>query len=340
MSLKLLSHLDRIQSLLRGHPTGPVKVVFMPNQSCNFRCSFCAYYQQIPLGERYSQRFNPSDFMSLEMIQEFLADCRTLEVKALEISGGGEPMLYPYFPELLAQSEGLDVGIITNGTKLWKFRDLLKQAVWIRVSLDAGTPATYRQIHRAGPDDWALVGKGLQELSTAGPYLGTSFVVTKENFPEIVAAAQWSKGQGARSIRFTAVLTEERSRYYGRCRVPIREQLSSASELADPNFAVIDQWEQRSQEFDQTPDYPFCGMRHLAPVVTGDGSVYACCMWAFHKEGYLGSLRAQRFEDLWYSRWLFESHDPRRDCPIPCLYQGQNRFIMALKKSPEHANFI
>jgi hypothetical protein len=60
--------------------------------------------------------------------------------KAIEFSGGGEPLLWPNFSDgvLYAKNQGLKVSLITNGLALQDIpKGTLEEIAWIRVSLQS-----------------------------------------------------------------------------------------------------------------------------------------------------------------------------------------------------------
>lgn len=89
----------------------PVEVYVQIARRCNLRCAMCGH-------EVWQSN---SGFMEADLFDRVLAECATNNVKKLHIlSGQGEPLLHPQVFELLekAVAQGLQVGIVTNGTPL------------------------------------------------------------------------------------------------------------------------------------------------------------------------------------------------------------------------------
>ncbi len=89
----------------------PVEVYVQIARRCNLRCAMCGH-------EVWKSN---SGFMEPEMFERVLAECAANNVKKLHIlSGQGEPLLHPQVFEMLekAVAQGLEVGIVTNGTPL------------------------------------------------------------------------------------------------------------------------------------------------------------------------------------------------------------------------------
>lgn len=102
-----------------------------PEGSCNLSCKYCSVHK------RKSVR------IKLKVIEKYVEDLLERGLKAVVLTGGGEPLLYPNIKELLKFlfEKRLEVGIITNGTLFESVSDsLLKQCSWIRVSINRLDP--------------------------------------------------------------------------------------------------------------------------------------------------------------------------------------------------------
>ena len=67
-------------------------------------------------------------------------------IEAVCIAGGGESLLHPdlgYFIEKCVNN-GIEVGVVTNGTLIDRFIPELAQCTWVGVSIDAGCPETFK----------------------------------------------------------------------------------------------------------------------------------------------------------------------------------------------------
>ena len=158
-------------------PSFPVSVELSLTSSCNQHCVWCS---DRALRGRSADRL---DMALLEKLFEDLARGGTLGVT---IEGGGEPTLSPLFPAAAraARARGLAVGLITNGLDLFgRGRSLsdYRDFEWIRVSLDAADPETYRRLK--GRDGFGEVMAGLAGLAALKPALtlGAGYVLTNRN---------------------------------------------------------------------------------------------------------------------------------------------------------------
>ena len=126
-TVKLLKHLNKLRDLQLGKVT-PIIVHTMPTHRCNLNCVHCCFKNRDDL----KLDIDPDVYMS--GVDQF----RKLGTKALELTGGGEPTLYPYIDACLDYffKIGFSVGLITNGTSLFRVERFLKKFAWVRVSLN------------------------------------------------------------------------------------------------------------------------------------------------------------------------------------------------------------
>lgn len=360
--LKILHHQDRINQLRDGQQIVPTQVQLVLSDFCNQNCSFCAYrmenYLQSPgftSGAKLATTGtnNPVRMIPFDKVMEILNDCAAMGVQAVQITGGGEPTTHPKFKETVAACHalGLDVGLVTNGVLLRKeYRNLLVQSQWIRVSLDSGTPETYRLLRRCPADHWGKMWDNVQGLvewrkrAGSAMVIGLSYVVTRENQFELRMAAQLAMDAGVDYIRFAAMFSSERADYYKGWHEPIKEVCADLKRtMQSDTFRVFDSFGGRWQDLqDKAPEHPFCGYQQFSAYIGGDQKVYRCCVNAYSDKGLVGSLKDQSFRELWGSRDKHENFKnfDARTC-IHCYVNDKNRILRyAVTENPEHVNFV
>lgn len=130
---KLLQHTDLLFDMQKNRHFFPIQVQLCPTEVCDSDCPFCA------VGYRPYKSSMP-----WSMIEKCLLDFKSLGAKSVEITGGGNPLLYKCKDTgktindiiRLAASLGLDIGIITNSEKLTRLdKSLYEKINWLRVSL-------------------------------------------------------------------------------------------------------------------------------------------------------------------------------------------------------------
>jgi len=127
---KLLQHTDVLNSIQNKKKFKPITVQLCPTERCDLNCHYCS------VGNRDKSKTIP-----LPIIKKGLKDFRQLGAKALEITGGGNPLLYYQINEVIdfAYKLGYDIGIITNAYVPLNHLLLssIQKITWIRISMSA-----------------------------------------------------------------------------------------------------------------------------------------------------------------------------------------------------------
>jgi len=152
---------------------GPITLMVMPTNRCNLNCDFCS-----------NSARNMNEELSLAKIRLTFQNLPSL--KAIEITGGGDPLCHPLIGDLIHEIliKKLQVGLITNGILLKKIQYYLQKLHWLRISLNGiidskqkvpfeiiplqlYTGTTYI-LHEKSPPDYL---DQIKEILTANPIL-------------------------------------------------------------------------------------------------------------------------------------------------------------------------
>lgn len=335
-------HLDRIEDLRNGKQPMPVHVQLILSDLCNQDCSFCAYRMSSGLSRELfatAETHNPNRQIPLLKAIEIVDDCEAVGVKAIQFTGGGEPTVHKSHLQIFdrAQRAGIDTALVTNGIRMDPGHDAIQRMQWIRISVDAGTEATYCKVRRVQPAHWRKVWSNMGSLAVSYEgTLGCGFVVTPENYREIAECAYLAREHGASSLRIGAVFSSEGIGFYKDLIEAICDEIERAQVLSSERFEVIDLFGRRLADLEHgAPSHPFCGYQYLTVYIGGDLSVYRCCNTAYTEIGKVGSLVGQRFRDLPMDYGDFDA----RGCRY-CQFLQQNDAINALIDPPTHVNFV
>lgn len=340
--LKVFHHRDRVNDLAAGGRPNLLHVHLVPTNRCNQNCDFCAYRSA---GYSSSEDFSARDEIPTAKLFEIVDDCAALGVKAIELTGGGEPTMHLAFRELCDRivQNGMQYGIVTNGVRLP--REAVEQATWVRFSVDAGTRETYAKTRHVGPHHFDDVRDKIRDITTSPrrATVGVGFVVTAANWPEVLWATKHAKEDGADNIRISAEFQSEGAAYFRDFHEQVRDLCRQAVALTDDSFKVFNLYGERIEDLMQrSPDKPTCGLQHFVTYIGADQNVYRCCVLAYNRLGLLGSIKDQSFTDLWRSdsaAELLQRFDART-CP-QCMFNGKNRTIAyATHPNPGHVNFL
>jgi Fe-coproporphyrin III synthase len=172
--------------------TLPLMVLYITD-GCNSRCKMCDIWQ------------NPRRNMSMDLVDELIAQVDELQMKHILISGG-EAMQHPQWDEIARRfhDAGVRTMLLTNGLLVKKhierFTDCVDEVIF---SLDGGTAKTYDSIR--GVDTFELVLEGMRLLKEAGLRVTTRTTVQRENFREIPLIIRSALSAGADAVSFLAI---------------------------------------------------------------------------------------------------------------------------------------
>lgn len=358
---KIYFHQDKIEQLRRGDQIVPLRVQLIISDYCQHSCGFCAYRSEgyssnelfYILDKDGKKNHNPPRWIPYEKCIEILDDFAEMGVKAVEFTGGGSPTAHPKHDEIFkaAIDRGLEVGLVTHGNLVRpKTLDSLCQGnwKWIRVSVDAGNANTYASIRNIPEKNFELMLNNLNKVCNTAKkensdlVVGTGFVVTKENYKEIVDWVKIAKDVGVDNVRISAVFTTEGIGYFDGFWDEASALVKEATSYSNDNFKVFNNFGDRSSDLiQQNPDYQFCGYQQANSYIGADLGVYRCCVLAYNSHGLIGSIKDQSFKEFWYSQEKIDKIGKfdARSCKL-CMVNNKNRQIIQAINQPRHINFI
>jgi len=166
---KLLKHLPKLDLLQKGI-VSPIMVHIMVTHKCQLNCNYCCF----------KNRQGKLLDMDFEVFKEGLIQFHSLGVRAIELTGGGDPTMWPYLSEGIdfATKFGIYIGMNTNGIDLRNVANL-QHLDWVRVSLNT---LDYRDSIDLEP---------LKDIPTTFCYIWNEY--SDKNIDKIVAFANEKK---------------------------------------------------------------------------------------------------------------------------------------------------
>jgi len=127
--IKFWRHKEAMNGYREKNGNTIISTHISPEGACNLSCHYCSV----------SKRDNAMR-IELTTIKKYVDLLITRGLKAVVLTGGGEPVLYPHFNELvrwLKNERNLSVALITNGTLFHRISDdVLDMFSWIRISIN------------------------------------------------------------------------------------------------------------------------------------------------------------------------------------------------------------
>jgi len=278
-------------------------------------------------------------------------------IKAIEITGGGEPTLHPKFIEFYKKcgEYGLDIGLVTNGSRLNpEIINLIKKyGMWVRVSMDSSNPVTHRAIHRTPNYDFEKRLKNIKQLVHGKPKgltVGISFIVTPDNYDDIESAARLFEAIDVDHIRFswmfdkqgTAGLTKEQIENIGNLIPKLQKELDRET------FKIFNE-KNRIQLYTAKNEFKTCNFQRFVIAIGADSGLYPCCIMKYNKKFQYGNLKDNTLKEIVTSlntKAFMEDLNPM-NC-YPCWLSDRNASITNAIDDPNfkpiekpvHENFI
>ena len=311
---------------------------------CTNKCYYCS------MGKK-----NKGTIMNLTDIKYNLKFLKDLGTKGLILSGGGEPLLNPNFKETIniANTFGLDTGIITNGTELNEDnrKVILKNSKWVRISLDAIDEEQYTKIR--GVNTFNKVINNIQALikeknkfkSTCT--IGVQMVVNKYNYKTIkdFVAMCNNKLPGIDYVQVRPFETMINENPYSKLQAKVIK--IELTKLENNNFDLIisNKWDivfSKEREF----GFNKCHCARIVGVITDKSLFYLCCHVVGNSNYCFGDTKSFSIKGFLENREKCIAKLGKTQgfnsgvCPVACRGAGINRSIQGVIEHDDHDNYL
>jgi len=325
--------------------SAPFLVEIDPTSFCDMSCPECLSRDML----------NSTKFSRKRLI-EIANELVAMGVKAVVFVGGGEPLIHPAISQAIeiCGTGGMKVAVVTNGIQLHKYINVLVRYVeWVRVSVDAATPETFRRFrpHISKKDVFCKIIDNMRNLKRAGmKTLGFSFLlITRKNNDRIVdsnLSDLYQAGVLAKSIGCdyfeikplfdpkTQIVYEQPAEVISQ----FRRDLDRLRMIEDSSFRVI--LSQALLELvdgkfmAKLYDYGKCHLAELRSLITPSG-MYFCYMFRGDPLYSFGDPVHESIFDIWHGSRRIEltnSIKPYRDCLPKCPRHLSNIDIDLISK--------
>ena len=308
----------------------PIHVEIEVTKNCNHRCAFCFSNGGLKGTVNYN---NKNMSFPYDRLITLIDELKDIGVKAISLTGVGDPLVYPHIFELLdyIASKDIEIGITTN--LCFRLTDeqikTLNRCSWIRTSINATDEKTYKLVHNP-KDDQGLqtVINNIKRLDTI---ISVSYVVWKDNKDFIYDAVVLAKSLGVNSINFRPFLNYKRSGYDYDDK--IKELLYKAKKLETNDF-IVDIGRNRVHDMKEVAKDIPCKICHYQCFIDADGRVFPCCMMENNSSIAYGNIMKDSFINVWSMRKELNM----KKCP-PCRHTKDNIYLNLLEEERIN-NFI
>lgn len=346
-NLKIIHFPEKLQSFRESKLTAPIYVRIKPINACSHFCSWCVYHASDK--SLMHEGMNDRDTIPTNKLFEILHDLRSMGVKAITYSGGGEPLMHKSIAEImqLTLDLGLDLSIITHGQFLKdKKAEVLSHAKWVRVSMDYNNAEDMhksRGVKLSAFDEVLNNVLAFSKIKQPTCDLTVNYIVHKDNCQGLADFAKTLKNCGVENVRFSPMwVAPGFHEYHAKIKDTVEDQLGQARGLIDDTFSINTTYDLSSSSHGIERAYCKCHFMQVVPVIGADLNVYSCHNKAYDPKGLIGSIKERKFSELWFSeeaRARFEGLNPKTDCRHQCAADEKNK-IMADIVNTAVDNFV
>lgn len=351
---KILRFPQALEALRAGRPAAPIHVRLKPTNACTHACRYCCYRnRRLPTGAE----MDPRDRIPTAKLHELIEDFASMGVRAVTLSGGGDPLCHPAIGEVLRHLSRTPIAfaLLSNGSLLSApiAALLARAAAWVRISLDAADPALYARIHGVAESEFSRVCEhiaGLTHRRARRCAVGLNMVVSSANSHAVLDVLRLARRLSVDHIKLSAAVVARSAAANEAAIKPFRarvaEQVAEARRTLESDvFRIVDKIPREAgDDGGFRKPYRWCPSARVVTVIGADQRIYACQDKAYAPNGRLGSIRSRRFRDVWAAaatRRRLRAIDPHTLCRHHCASHPRNRAIFDyLETSHNHVEFV
>lgn len=296
---KLIYHTEEMKKFQNELKATPIVLHIMPTSICNLKCEFCSIKDR-----------NVCESLNLDTeIIPLVKELKKRGLKAVIISGGGEPLLYKQFENLIEflYNSNLEIGLITNGTLLSKYDNkLFEKMTWIRISINS------------------LEYGGVVNIpNLQNPILGFSYIVTEKTTNKMLNKIQNLAIEN--NIEYVRLLPDC-AQSQDKILEGHKKVKKIVKKLGSPFF--------HQYKIPTCPESCFLGYFH--PVLYCDGNIYPCDSLVLNdhdNQQFKDSFMICSAKDIgtFYDNLADKSLvDTKNKCPN-CVFESQNNLLRDIK---------
>jgi len=327
---KILAHLESVKRLQSGEWVTPLYAALQLNLSCNQNCQSCAF------SEDNKSHFTASREDAFKIVDRLI----DYGIKNIELAGGGEPTILPYFTDLVNHiiERGGNYALITNGVALDdKMIELVaKTAIYCRVSLETGDKELYLRYKRVSSWHFDKVIENIIKLNAVKDKkaeISLKFDVDKNLYSDnhLKKSFEIARNLNVSLAAFKSMTGETELDEFSK--MELSEQLTelikdNSSDTKFINSICYEKWQGK------------CWLSPLHCVVDCYGNVYICCYYYRkdahdQKEHTVGNILDKTFKELWETKEHWQkigNINPQNCAKFDCKYFSHHKIVNEVLK--------
>jgi MoaA/NifB/PqqE/SkfB family radical SAM enzyme len=166
---------------------------------CNLTCTHC-YMEGAP---------HRKERLPLKPVLDAIADCRTLGVGTLYITGG-EPLMYRELTEVLEAAAiipGLKTTLCSNGTLINALHVARFAALGVSLNISVDGEAEYHDDFRREPGAFEKTAEGIRRAVFSYVPVTVIMTVSRRNLASVGTMAEWAAAMRVNTLRFQPLLS-------------------------------------------------------------------------------------------------------------------------------------
>jgi len=253
-------------------------------------------------------------------MNKIVDDALRLNLESVVFSGGGEPLANKYtlltIEKIFDSKLNTKTALNTNGYLL----EDASKIDYLRVSVDAGTKKTYKNIH--GVDGFERVTENIKNSNHNE--LGLAFLISNDNWFELEEFCEWAQQFNYTFLHIRPAWLDAEYMHGAK---ELKEKMHEIEQIGDSLQKMYRDIYFKVDKFDGywTPKlYSKCRASVLKAVINADGK-FSVCQDNFIK---FGDYNTQDFDDIWFSEDHYDAIDKIKleECPR-CVEAGYNEIL-------------
>jgi MoaA/NifB/PqqE/SkfB family radical SAM enzyme len=300
----------RLEAIFSGRVIPPYEVEIQPTSCCNLRCKHC--FGTSLTCNKLENKIRKEEIKEIaEKIDEYKEG--EFQIEIVKFCGTtGEPLLNPITPYAIELFKKLNkkITLFTNGVLLdkelngKKYLDYVLKADKLILSLDAASKETFYRLKRR--DFFNKVVRNLEELiekrnlTESNLNIAVSYVISEENYEEILEATDLVKNLGADEIRFRVDFAHPDK--VQKISDKIIKALDQTQKYKTDNFQVSEIYSEEEISGDCRAFNSWgrkCFNQYFWACIGPDGNLYACGHRTYFGVESYGSLLNESFKEIW-----------------------------------------